>query len=223
MSIYNNRVCRACGITFSGGPRAWYCPSCRAERKRERERLHKQRGTNRPLGSTDYCKACGKPYIVNGGLQKYCPKCAPEQHAEFDRKQSLELYEKNKELINSKRYAERAIDLSELTCAICGKKFSGYKNQKVCSEKCRKEYIKMRAREYERNSPGRMDGKRIPNLSEVTCVICGNQFFGKKNQKTCSEECRKEYNKLRGREKEHRRSEQIKKKRESEKQEESQT
>lgn len=221
MSIFDNRVCRACGITFSGGPRAWYCPSCREERRRERERLHKQKGSNRPLGSTDYCVACGKPYIVNGGLQKYCPKCAPKEVAKIDRKQSLEYYGKNKEQINPKRYAERAMDLSELTCAVCGKKFSGHKNQKVCGEKCREKYIKIQAREYERNAPGKIDGKRIPNLSEVTCVICGKQFLGKKNQKTCSEECRIEYARLTARERDRNRTK--KKKAKNEKQEESQT
>lgn len=28
------RTCRECGATFDGGPRAWYCPNCRAIRKK---------------------------------------------------------------------------------------------------------------------------------------------------------------------------------------------
>ena len=35
------RVCRQCGATFLGGPRAWYCPDCRAERRAEADRRAK--------------------------------------------------------------------------------------------------------------------------------------------------------------------------------------
>lgn len=190
MAIYDNRVCKECGKTFSGGPRAWYCPECRENRRRERDRLRQKKGPNRKLGSTDYCVACGKPYIVNSGLQKYCPKCAPEQIAEIDRKQGLEYYTTNKDQINPKRNAKRAKDLKELTCAVCGKKFLGYENQKVCGEACRKEYIKMCAKEYESTR------ERILHQTEFTCVICGKKSLGVKYQKTCSEECRKEYIRL---------------------------
>lgn len=77
-STLRPRTCRQCGRTFPGGPRAWYCPACRAERKRDRERAHRRSGAQRKLGSTDLCESCGKPYIVSGGLQRYCPQCAPE-------------------------------------------------------------------------------------------------------------------------------------------------
>lgn len=35
MAIYDNRICKECGIKFSGGPRAWYCPNCRKERQKK--------------------------------------------------------------------------------------------------------------------------------------------------------------------------------------------
>ena len=39
-----DRTCRTCGTTFKGDPRAWYCPTCRAERERasRRKRIAQQ-------------------------------------------------------------------------------------------------------------------------------------------------------------------------------------
>lgn len=70
------RVCRECGQTFPGGPRAWYCPECRAKRKKEQKHRYQTAGPVRPIGSTDTCVVCGKPYTVDSGRQKYCPDCA---------------------------------------------------------------------------------------------------------------------------------------------------
>ena len=50
-STLRMRVCRQCGIEFMGGPRAWYCPTCRIDRQREQGRKCKQRqrkGQTRP-------------------------------------------------------------------------------------------------------------------------------------------------------------------------------
>lgn len=90
-STLRMRVCRQCGIEFMGGPRAWYCPTCRIERQREQGRTCKQRqrkGQTRWLGSIDKCEVCGKDYIVNSARQRYCPDCAPERYREVDREQS---------------------------------------------------------------------------------------------------------------------------------------
>lgn len=104
MDNMRDRICRQCGATFKGGPRAWYCPACRIERHRETLRGFK---ANRPLGSTDICLICGNEYIVKAGRQKYCPDCAAEQLREADRKQGLEYYRKNKETINPARNKRR--------------------------------------------------------------------------------------------------------------------
>lgn len=107
MSIYDNRVCKECGVTFSGGPRALYCPDCRLRRRRERDALYKKNGANRKLGTKDYCINCGKLYTVVSGLQKYCPECASGCTAEAARKQSLLFYNQNKERTNDVRYTNR--------------------------------------------------------------------------------------------------------------------
>lgn len=155
MAIYDNRVCKQCGRTFSGGPRAWYCPDCRAERKREQESRCKRYGSMRKLGSTDYCINCGKPYTVSGGLQKYCPDCAQKCVSEIDRQQGLDYYHQNKPQINPKRNIKRKSPKKEITCKICGKTFFGHENQKLCSENCRNKNRKIYSREYEKNHPGR--------------------------------------------------------------------
>ena len=113
-----NKTCRA---EFQGGPRAWYCPECRQERRREQSRQCKARrraGMVRELGSEDVCEICGGPYIVQGGNQRYCPDCAPCAVAEVDAAQGLEWYEAHKDAINPARNAARRLDAK--VCPDCG-------------------------------------------------------------------------------------------------------
>lgn len=134
------RICRSCGKTFSGGPRAWYCPDCRAERQKEQSLQYKQRkksGSVRKLGSTDICPICGKPYVVNGGNQKYCPDCAPDAIRAIDREQSKSW---NKENISpmQKRKARRDATSPKI-CVVCGKSFIpslGKGKALTCSPEC---------------------------------------------------------------------------------------
>lgn len=87
------RICKACGVSFIGGPRAWYCPQCREERKREASKRFKRRkGTNEyiPIGSIIQCEICGKDIIKNSSRQRYCKECAKAHLKEVDNKQSLD-------------------------------------------------------------------------------------------------------------------------------------
>ena len=113
------RICRQCGKTFQGGPRAWYCPECREERKKEAGRRHKRIGTQRPLGSVDHCVKCGKEYVVTAARQKYCPDCAAKAIAEVDRRQALERYATVKDAYNPVRYEKRRV--KQKFCVRCGK------------------------------------------------------------------------------------------------------
>ena len=112
--VVKDRTCRQCGAVFQGGPRAWYCPSCREERQRESSRRHKANGTARPLGSTDYCAVCGKPYIVNSARQRYCADCAYDAVRAVDRPASRAWNQAHKDTYypakNAKRNAQRAAD-----------------------------------------------------------------------------------------------------------------
>lgn len=129
------RICRQCGSNFEGGPRAWFCPVCRKERQKKRDKEYKKNGAVRHLGSIDTCVACGMKYIVEGGLQKYCKKCAPKEISEIDQKQGLEWYYENKDWVNPLRNEKRRVKNKK--CIICGKEFPcDGTARNVCSDAC---------------------------------------------------------------------------------------
>lgn len=131
------RRCRECGSAFMGGPRAWYCPKCRQERRKEASRLHKLRkkeGQTRILGETYTCEICGQEYILRGPHQRYCPECAPCAVKEVDAAQGMAYYRANSEGINSARATRR--QEAERPCLWCGKMFSGRPHKRFCSEDC---------------------------------------------------------------------------------------
>ena len=143
------RTCRECGSSFLGGPRAWYCPSCRAERKRAQAKAYKKHGPARPLGSTDICPICGREYIVTGGLQKYCPDCAPAAIAAVDREQSRRWNREHIDL-TAQREARQAAT-AEIPCVICGKTFRPNGGSPVtCSPACAAEYRRRQGAIYQR-------------------------------------------------------------------------
>ena len=85
------RICRTCGLSFEGGPRAWYCPTCREERVRQQlldYKHRKSRGLTRKIGESYRCESCGGMYILSGGLQRFCESCAPLQYKLIDNTQS---------------------------------------------------------------------------------------------------------------------------------------
>lgn len=112
--VVKPRTCRECGAVFEGGPRAWYCPECRANRKKDAEKRYRAKGrkADRPLGSTDKCTVCGKEYVVNSARQKYCPECAYDAVREVDRPASRAWNREHKDTYypakNEKRRKERA-------------------------------------------------------------------------------------------------------------------
>lgn len=128
------RTCVECGRSFMGGPRAWYCPDCRAIRGKKTNaayRARKREGKAREIGSADICKNCGKKYIVVGSLQKYCPECAPEMIKALDRVQGLEYYKKNKGTINPTR---KIVRRKPNFCEKCGKPIPAAGGQRFCDE-----------------------------------------------------------------------------------------
>lgn len=105
-----NRICQSCGVTFLGGPRAFYCPSCRAERRKiqsaqARERARK--GITRKIGQEYPCEICGELYILNCGTQRFCKKCSAEHFREAEKELAKSRYEKSKDEINTKRKNRR--------------------------------------------------------------------------------------------------------------------
>ena len=85
------------------------------------------------IGSIDHCEICGKEYVVESGLQRYCKDCAEEAVKEIDRAQGREWNAKNRE-----KLADRKKDRKEnrKVCAVCGKQFYTGGPEATCSEEC---------------------------------------------------------------------------------------
>lgn len=174
-------ICRQCGRSFLGGPRAWYCPDCRARRERERRHRYNTQGYNRHIGETDYCVSCGEQYTITAGNQKYCPNCAPVEIRKADAKQGLEYYHQNADEISAKRKIKRSVGTATRVCRICGKEFAGYRNRQYCSKDC----AKVGARES-----GRIfDAKRRPPQATKVCSHCGKEYQAGYASKYCPD-CR---------------------------------
>lgn len=130
-------ICKSCQTVFKGGPRAWYCPSCREDRKRDQKVAYmrrKAKGHVREIGGVDKCQSCGKEYIINAAAQMYCPECRIPMHAEKLREQSLDYYYKNRDDINPLRLMARRKDIAN--CAWCGKEYISHTRAKGCSPEC---------------------------------------------------------------------------------------
>ena len=103
-----DKICKTCGTSFKGGPRAWYCPKCREERRRESDRKFKQKrkaGDYLPIGSVIKCEVCGHDMIKNSGNHRYCDECAPLHLKEVDNAQSREWKQENPEKIKAAKRA----------------------------------------------------------------------------------------------------------------------
>ena len=136
-SVFRERTCRICGTSFMGYPRSFFCPECRAERKKQQKKVHNQRKPSRPLGSTDFCIICKKPYIVKSGRQRYCPECAKEQVNQNIRAHKRQYMLENKDINQSRKKDTRG---KRYICVICGKEYEKHTTRVTCSPECQKEY-----------------------------------------------------------------------------------
>lgn len=138
-----DRVCRMCGRTFEGGPRAWYCPECRHKRQLERQAKYRALGTTRKIGEEYICERCGKPYILQGGLQKYCPICSKIAVREKDREASRKWNNESKDKRKDRTKIRK--------CVICGAEYVAIAGTRVCSEECRQEQFRRTRQKAEKN------------------------------------------------------------------------
>lgn len=139
-SVIKNRECHTCGKIFSGGPRAFYCPDCREERKKQAKAEYQARktaGKTRKIGSIDICQSCGKKYIVNSGLQTYCPDCAPKEIRKKILPKKRMQAEIHREEITARK---EKLKQNSAICAYCGKTFTPKNASVTCSKKCAQEY-----------------------------------------------------------------------------------
>lgn len=123
------RTCRTCGAQFVGGPRAWYCPACRAERRHAADAAHRERkarGLAVPLGSTRKCAVCGAEFAIRAARHIYCSRCAAAAYAAVDRKQARTRQER---LGNPH---SRPVRL----CVVCGATIPRGRRAGTCSDAC---------------------------------------------------------------------------------------
>lgn len=150
-SVLRTRVCARCGAEFEGYPRSKYCPQCKPEVERE-QAAERRKHKPRKIGSEDICEACGKPYIVKSGLQKYCPDCAKTVVPETIREHKREYMAEHSEAFNAAREEKRN---GRLICKVCGKPFESLApGAQTCSPECA-EILKKQAQK-------RADKKRSP-------------------------------------------------------------
>lgn len=127
--------CWQCGKEFDGFIRSRYCPDCTVERRRERDRKRRREGTKRKLGSIDHCEICGKEYIVNSGLQRYCKDCAEIAKTEWARDRHAEYYRSGGKERRDENRTRLKTDAA--VCPVCGKTFTASPdNPHYCSPEC---------------------------------------------------------------------------------------
>ena len=79
-------------------------------------------------------------------MQKWCSDCKDKMNKETDRKQSLDYYYENKEIINPARNTKRRAPARR--CAFCGRDFAARGQKKYCSPECYKEGMRLIRRVY---------------------------------------------------------------------------
>lgn len=151
--VYYPRVCPDCGAEYDGHIKSVRCPSCQREMDKIHDAEFKRRklaGHVRSIGSTDYCQSCGKPYTVEGSLQRYCKSCAPsavrKNLREHTRDYNREKYA-SAEAREEKNKNRRVDWHNPRICCICGQSFvPDNPSQKACSDACKAERIRQRNR-----------------------------------------------------------------------------
>lgn len=192
--IYREQTCIDCGKPFYGHIKSKRCRECREEAKRWYARKAQERaklGKTRKIGSTDFCEACGEPYIVTSGAQRYCKKCAPIAVAENirakARERTAEYY--RDEAHREEKAEARRTKVNEITvCAICGKQFELHGTyRKYCSPECADKALKQYNDEYDKNRRSTPESKNYDDWytqqrkanaehTSKTCPQCGKEF-----------------------------------------------
>lgn len=170
------RVCKKCGKVFEvpSGKTAYLCDECSKKQKSNsvlRERT---------------CKICGTSFI---GYPRsfFCPECSAER-----KKQQRKKYKGN--------HAARPLGSVDI-CENCGKEYIVKSGRQrfcpECAEMAVKENIRLHKREYmAENSEKAKQLKADTRGKRYICPVCGKEFEKHSPQITCSQECEKEYRRI---------------------------
>lgn len=137
------KTCRDCGIKFVGYSNEGRCPRCVEAASQESYRRYLDKGTQRPLGSTDKCVLCGKEYAVKSGRQKYCSEKCRRKVSIPKQREYQRIY-----IRTSERAAELKQRRKQVTkiCVYCLRPFkiNNGSSTNVCSDYCRAEHKKIK-------------------------------------------------------------------------------
>lgn len=137
-----------------------------------------------------YCIKCSKP--LSKGQKKFCSRsCAISynnmQRGKMSEEQKQQISQTLREGYKNKKYKNQ---VQTRTCIVCGNLFvykKGENTKKICSDKCRKEYLKNRSKYMTKEGKLRIslnarkvierlgDLKRSKNEKEF-CELCENYF-----------------------------------------------
>lgn len=104
-------------------------------------------GTTRLIGSTAYCEACGAPYIVSSGSQRYCPACAPVKLREAAN--ALSAAWNRAHTTPEERRNARQRYTAPIECVICGRLFIPDSDTLTCSKSCSEDLARRNAAKFE--------------------------------------------------------------------------
>ena len=172
------KICKKCGKKFyteTGHSETYLCPECSLQTKRDN--VYRERK----------CQICGA--IFPGYPRSlFCPSCS-----EMRKKEQKKKY-------NRKRPARPIGSIDR--CEICGQAYkvkSGLQRFcPDCAEKAVKEKIRARKREYNEQNKKRLYAhKEKMRKDGHICVVCGKVFDPDLPTVTCSQECAKEWQRIR--------------------------
>lgn len=197
--IYIWRICTDCGTKFYGHIKSFRCPTCAREAEMRNMREYHRRkdaGKARPIGSTDICENCGKPYTVNSGRQRYCPECAHMMWRKHQREASIAW--NRKAYADTKKHAERNESRRQKSpmegrCPVCGKPIQATAGKVYCSEACRMAAVRERDRERKRKKAEETQRNRPP-VPFRRCPVCGKEFAPVSPRAIyCSQKCKSKH------------------------------
>lgn len=152
---YHWMTCPDCGAVVWRHVKCVRCEACQAAAKDLSDSAYRARrasGAARKIGEQYPCEACGEPYVLTSGKQRYCPRCAPHEVAENIRAQSRAWYRdaygtpegKTKKAEQRSRKAVPVIK----SCAKCGREFETSSCAIYCSDACRQAALREQYRAY---------------------------------------------------------------------------
>ena len=159
--LYREKVCPDCGVRFVAHIKSYRCKACQAAADTRADVKAKQRkaeGKIRLLGSTDNCQRCGKPYIVESGMQKYCLDCRAAADRDHHAKRMREINARPE--TKAARANRRKAEPEARTCCVCGKTFRAAHFALTCGPDCRAVHMAAYYAEYD---AGRKDKKAAYN------------------------------------------------------------